>query len=265
MTHPIFDHGTPVSHLVIPDYHTYKGDPLDRFYALGKLIIDRQPEVIVFMGDMCDMPSLCKHDEGKKTHMLQNVKDDIEALHIAEKAIFNDLNIFNKSLRDKKKAKYTPTVIKILGNHEYRVQRLLDYDPKLEGTLSMDMFNTRQNINEFVVPFKDFVEVDGVFYSHFWASGVMGRPFSSARTMIQKRGVSCTMGDTHTLDIANMTKPDGSRIRGLVAGSFHDPDHKSFAGPQVDRIWFNGIIYKHGVFEGDYDLEEIRVERLMEL
>lgn len=263
--HTIIEHNKKVSHLVIPDYHTYKGDDLRRFKALGKLIALRQPEVIVFMGDMCDMGSLCKYDEGKKSFVFENVKDDIEALHTAEKEIYRELITLNSGLAKAKKKQYSPKVIKLLGNHEYRLQRLLDYEPKWEGTYSMNSFATRYDVDETIIPFKDFIEVDGVFYSHFWASGVMGRPFASARAMIQKRGVSCTMGDTHTLDIATLTKPDGSRIRGLVAGSFHDPDYKSFAGPQVDKIWFNGVIYKHDVYEGNYDIEELNVERLLEM
>lgn len=251
------------SHLVIGDYHTYKGDKMRRFDALSKLIANRQPDVIVFMGDQADMPSLCSYDKGRKEMVFKNVKDDIEALHKAEKHIFAEMFKLNERRSMLKRKHYKPFVVKILGNHEYRVQRLLDYEPQWEGSVSMDDFNTRLPIDEMVVPFKDFVEVDGVHYSHIWASGVMGRPFSSARAMVSKRGVSCTMGDTHTLDVATLTKPNGCRIRGLVAGSFHDPDFESFAGPQVDNIWFNGVLYKHNVDDGDYDLEEIQVNRLL--
>jgi hypothetical protein len=251
-------------HLVVGDYHTYDGDNLRRFTALGNLIVAEQPDAIIFMGDQADMASLCSYDKGRKDMVFKNVKKDIEAMHIAEKEIFKPLLSMNKSLAIKKRKQYTPLVVKVLGNHEYRVQRLLDYHPEWEGSVSMDSFATRLNINEIVVPFKEYINVDDIHYSHIWASGVMGRPFASARAMIAKRGVSCTMGDTHTLDVATLSKPDGSRIRGLVAGSFHDPEYASFAGPQVDNIWYNGVMLKHNVKAGDYDLQEISVERLLE-
>ena len=70
------------------------------------------------------------------------------------------------------------------------------------------------------------------------------------------------MGHTHVLDHAMLTKPTGSMIRGLVCGSFHDPEHKGFAGVQADHLWWNGLIHKHNVFKGDYDMEEVSINRL---
>jgi hypothetical protein len=172
---------------------------------------------------------------------------------------------YNKQQARLKKKQYTPLIIKLLGNHEYRVKRLLDYEPRWDDTISMDDFNTRLPIKEVVVPFMEFVSVDGVLYSHYFASGVKGNPFSSARAMVQKTGCSMTMGHVHTFDSALLVKPTGERIRGLFGGSFHDPEHKSFAGPQVDKIWYNGIFHKRNVCNGDYDLDEISIRRLFDM
>lgn len=257
------DQAEPVDHLFIPDEHYYPGDDFHRCEALGNYIVKHQPKAIVRIGDMWDMASLSSYDRGKKEMVLRNVKDDIESGHFAEQLIFGPMIAMNAELAKKKKKQYTPLIIKQLGNHEFRVKRLLSYEPQWEGSVSMDDFNTRLPIKEVVIPFQEMSIIDGIAYSHFFPSGVKGNPFSSARSMVMKTGMSCSMGHVHTLDHALMTKPNGERIRGMFGGSFHDPNHRSFAGPMVDNLWWNGIIHKRNVRNGSYDLEEISVERLI--
>jgi len=252
-------------HLVIPDAHAFKEDNFDRFKWLGNLIVERQPEVIVNIGDFWDMPSLCQYDVGKKDFVFKNLKEDIESGHKAEKLIFSEIHKYNNTRTLSKKKKYTPTVLKLMGNHEARVSKLLTYEPRWEGTVSMDAFKTRQEMPETFVDFMSVAIVDDIAYSHYFVSGVMGRPFSSARALLGKKHMSCTMGHTHILDTADADKLDGNRARSLICGSFHDKNYKGFAGEQVDNLYWNGIIYKHGVNKGDYDREEISVERLENL
>ena len=253
---------TPRDHLVIPDSHAYPDDDFKRFEWLGQFIIDTRPEVIVNIGDMWEMGSLCSYDRGKRDYVYKNVRDDIESGHHAEALMFKPMLEYNKVQSKHKKKQYRPLYVKIMGNHEYRVKRLLDLEPKWDGSVSMDSFKTRLDLDEVVIPYLDFIIVDDIAYSHLFVSGTQGRPFSSARAMLGKKAMSCTMGHTHLLDHAMMTKPTGVMCRGLIAGSFHDPKHKSFAGAQADCFWYNGIIYKHGVLDGDYDLEEISIKRL---
>lgn len=262
----IYPHSeVPRDHLIIPDDHAHPGDNFRRYEWLGQYIMDTRPEVIIKLGDSWDMESLCSYDKGKKDFVFKNVEADIKAGHKSEQILYKPLVEFNKQQSRNKKKQYNPIVVKILGNHEYRVKRLLDYEPRWEGTISMDSFKTKQPVKETVVPFLEFIVIDGVAYSHYFVSGAMGRPFASARAMLAKRAMSTTMGHTHIYDTATITKPTGGQIRGLVAGSFHDPDHESFAGPQVDQIWWNGIVHKRDVFDGDYDLEEISVKRLQKM
>lgn len=251
------------SHLVIPDSHAIKDDNFRRFEAVGNYIAKNQPEVIINLGDAWDMPSLSRFDEGKKDFVFKNVADDIEAGHKAEALMFGPMIELNKKLAKAKAKQYDPVIVKILGNHEFRVKKLLEYEPRWDGSVSMASYNTRLPIKEVVVPYMDWIEIDGVFYSHVFVSGVMGRGVPNAKVMLQKKSVSCSMGHTHILDIANTTKPDGTRINGLIAGCLLDPDYRGFGGPQVDRIYWSGIIMKHGVENGDYDIETINIKRLL--
>ncbi len=252
-------------HVVIPDDHRYPGDNWRRFRALGNYLLYHKPRVITFLGDSADMASLCSFDKGKREMVFRNVRDDIESYHRGEEEIFKPIVEYNAMRSRNHKSQYHPLLIKIRGNHEYRVQKLLDYEPQWHGSVSMDSFKTRLPLNEIIVPFGEVIEIDGICYSHYFVSGVKGQPASSARALLAKKGCSCTMGHVHTLDTAVLTKPTGELIRGLLAGSFHDPDHVSFAGPQVDKIWWNGFFHKHRVKNGSYDLQEISVDRLIEL
>jgi len=253
-----------VDHVIIPDAHAVPGENPRRFIALGNYLKAHKPDVIVNIGDWWDMHSLCSYDKGKKDFVLRSISDDLEVGHAAEELAFGWIpEEREKRLRGKRK-QYDPLCLKVLGNHEYRLKRLLDYDPRLEGPFSMDDFNTRLDINEEIIPYLDHGIVDNIAYSHFFVSGVQGRACASANAMINKKGMSCTMGHTHVLDHAIRVKPTGEMFRGLICGSFHDPDHVGFAGAQVDAVWWNGIIHKRNVKNGSYDLEEISVEQLLE-
>lgn len=263
---PLFLPDNPIArdHIVMPDDHTYKGDNLRRYEAFGNYVVTHRPEVIVKLGDSADMASLSSYDKGKKDFVFKNVQEDIEAVHKSEEVMYAPLMALNKRLAKEKKAQYRPKVIKLHGNHEYRLAKLLEYEPRWESpTVNMNAFNTRQDVDETVIPYMDFVRLDGIHYSHVWASGVMGRPVPNAKAILAKKGVSATMGHSHTLDSDSLTRPDGTMIRGLIAGCFLDPEYQGFGGPQVDRMYWSGIIHKHNVLNGNYDLEEISIERLL--
>ena len=250
------------THLVIPDAHAMPNQDLRRFEWLGKFILDNQPDVIVQIGDWWDMPSLCSYDQGKKSFVFQSLREDIESGHRAELLAYGPIVEMNKQRAQNRKKQYRPSIIKVMGNHEARVSKLLQFEPRWEGTVSMDDFRTRLPISETFVDFLDTIVVDGIVYSHYFISGVMGRPVSSAKVLLQKAQTSCTMGHTHLLDGADGDRPDGSRTRALICGSYHDPDHRGFGGPQVDTKYWNGLILKHNVHQGNYDREEISVSRL---
>lgn len=256
---------TPRDHLIIPDVHAVPGENTRRYDWLAEVILERQPEVIVNIGDAWEMGSLCSYDKGKREFIFKNVKDDIEAGHKAEEHIFGPIIKYNNTRSQWKKKQYRPLILKFIGNHEYRVARLLQYETRWDGSVSMDSFNTRLDIDERVIDFLNFAVIDDIAYSHYFVSGTQGRPFASARAMLAKKGMSCTMGHSHVLDFANFVKPTGEMCRGLICGSYHDPDYASFAGPQVDLVWFNGLIYKHHVLNGDYDHEELSTRRLMKM
>ena len=81
-----------------------------------------------------------------------------------------------------------------LGNHENRITRAVESDPKLEGLLKFEDFKLEEMGWEVYDFSSDPVIIDEIAYCHFFTSGVMGRPVSSAKLMLQKKYMSCIMG-----------------------------------------------------------------------
>lgn len=254
------------NHLVIPDAHVKPNQDFSRFDALGKLILDRKPEVIVCIGDFADMESLCIYDKGKKGFSSRSYKEDIKSVQQAMRRLLKPVREYNIKQAKNKKAQYRPKMIMTLGNHEYRIQRAIDQDHVLlEGVISLSDLNFEYYGWE-VYPFLEKVSVDGVLYSHYFISGVMGKAIGGeypAASLIKKQYASCTAGHSHVFDTAMRRSADGRTLRGLVAGCFTE-EHEEYAG-NANELWRRSVYYKHNVQDGDYELEEITIKRLKEM
>ena len=152
--------------------------------------------------------------------------------------------------RKAKKKVYSPRMILTLGNHEDRIDRAIDNDRKLEELISIGDLNYEQYGWE-VYPFLDVVVVDGIAYSHYFASGVMGRPVTSAQALISKKHMSCFAGHQQGRQIAYARKADGSEITSIIAGSCYEHD-EGYLSSQSNQHW-RGFYVLHEVKNGSFD------------
>lgn len=241
------------THLLIPDSHSTPGHHNKRYDLLAKLIIDLKPDTVIDIGDWWDMSSLCSYDKGTKGFEGRRYKADIEAGIDGQDRIYTRLRARKKKM---------PRFVRCLGNHEERINKVVDRDPVLEGTISTnDLMSREYGWEEY--PFKAVVNVDGINYSHYFTSGVMGRPVASARSLLAKQYSSCSMGHAHTFDYATASNTEGRKIHGLICGVFQDYDPKFADGSS--HLWRRGVCIKHNVNAGDYDLEWVSMKRLYEL
>ena len=254
-------------HLIIPDAHAQPDVDNRRFEWLGKFIADTQPEVIVNIGDFADMESLSSYDKGTKAFEGRRYKRDIEATRDALHKLHAPMDEYNENAARLHRKRYKPRMVITVGNHEARIDRVTNLHPELDGTISIKDLGYEEFGWE-VHPYRTVVTIDGIAYSHYFASGVMGRPVSGlhqAYSLIQKRYTAATQGHTHTLDYKCVSNGDGKRIQGLVCGCFLDPEQtEDYAGEEVNNMWWRGIIVKHITSNG-YDPEFISIERLQEM
>lgn len=236
-------------HLVIPDVQFKPGNDTSFLKAIGNYIVDKQPDVVVCIGDFADMPSLSSYDAGKKQFEGRRYKADIEATHGAMDALLGPIKDYNQKQRRTKHSTFSPRLVLTLGNHEHRINRVVENDAKLEGTISIDDLQYKERGWE-VIPFLEPIVIDGIAYCHYFTSGVLGRPVASARHLVQKKHMSCTMGHVQNWEMHREVAADGRPVLGLFSGSCYE-HNEDYLGPQ-GNTYDRGIWMKHEVSQGHY-------------
>lgn len=247
-------------HLFIPDSQVKPGVPIDHLKWIGQYIVDKKPDVIIHAGDFADMPSLSSYDKGKKAMEGRRVSDDINAARKGWDLLNSPIEEYNERARRNKEKQYKPEKHITLGNHEDRITRVCNTDAQLEGLLGIESLHL-DNYGWTVHDFLAMVTIDGVTYSHFFANPFSGRPWGGMmQTRLKNIGFSFTMGHVQLKEAGEIFLANGVVRRGLVAGAcyMHDEDYK---GPQGNYHW-RGILMKHNVNCGNYDLMEVPLEYL---
>lgn len=225
-------------HLVIPDCQVRPGVRTDHLEWIGNYIAEKQPDTIICIGDFWDMPSLSLHDKGQLAFEGRRYVKDVQAGKEAMEKLLRPLAAVTG---------YAPRKVFCEGNHEARIQRVINLNPEFSEKFSLDDLG----VKDYGWEFHDFlkvVEIDGIEYSHYFTSGVMGRPASSAAVVLRERQKSATMGHVQHTDIAMHKR---TQQIALFCGTcyLHDEDYLGHQGNNQRRQ----IIVKHEVEEGRYD------------
>lgn len=248
-----------MKHVMIPDCQIRPGDDTTYLSYAGHYLVDKQPDVWICIGDFADMASLSSYDVGKKSFEGRRYSLDIEAAHKGMEALLTPLWEFNKRAKKNKEKQYKPRMVLTLGNHEDRIIRAINNDSKLDGLLSLNDLKY-SNYGWEVYPYLEPVVIDGVAYCHFFASGILGRPITSARMLLTKKHMSCVAGHQQGRDIAYATRADGTDMFGLIAGSFYEHD-EDYLNPQTNNHW-RGLYILHDVRDGSCDEMAISIKYL---
>jgi len=247
-----------MKHLVIPDCQIRDGDNTDFLTAIGNYIVKKQPEVIVCLGDFADMPSLSSYDVNKKSFEGRRYMLDIRAANNAMDALLAPIQEYNSRAKKNKEKQYRPRMVLTLGNHENRINRAINDDAKLEGVLSIDALKYKEKGWE-VYNFLDVVLVDGIAYSHYFVTGVAGRPASSAAAQLRKTSMSSIAGHQQGLQITTGNRADGALLTSIIAGSCYEHD-EDYLGPQGNKHW-RGFLVLHDVHNnGEFDLMPVSLD-----
>ena len=205
------------------------------------------------------MPSLSSYDVGKKSFEGRRYTKDLEAVHAGMQALLDPLHSYNFRQGVNKKKQYKPRMVMTLGNHENRIIRAVENDPKMEGMMDMEDLGYKLYGWE-VYPFLDVVVIDGIAYSHYFTTGVAGRPATTANAQLSKKHMSCVAGHQQGLQIATAHRADGKRLTSIIAGSCYE-HNEDYMGPQGNKHW-RGCLMFHEVNEGQFDLMPVSLEYL---
>ena len=225
--------------LVIADTQCKSEEDLEYMLWIGHYIAEKQPDVIIHIGDHYDFPSLSSYDKGKSSAEGKRLVKDIEAGNKG----FEYLNMAMQ-----KHKSYNPRKIFCLGNHEHPLDRYIDDNPELIGTLGTD-FLPFDKYGWEVHPFLKPVEVNGIFFVHYLANPFSGKPYGgNAMNILKTVGRSFVVGHKQCLDVAIRPTIDGKQQIGIVNGACYD-HNESYKGYQGNNH-FRGLTVLHEAQDG---------------
>ena len=165
---------------MIPDTQVKVGVNTDHLEAAGHYIVEKQPEVIVHIGDHWDMASLSSFDRpGSKKIEGKRYLEDIEAGNDAMDRLMKPLQRYNRQQVANRKKQYKPHLVFCMGNHENRINRATEADARIDGLMTTEQFNLREHGWD-VRQFLEVANLDGVNYSHYFVNpaGLTGHPIA---------------------------------------------------------------------------------------
>jgi len=234
----------------IPDVQAMPGVPLEHLTWCGKYLAEKQPHVIVCIGDFGDFPSLSHFDRGTMQFEGRRYKKDLAAFHQAMELLMNPI---------RKARGWTPHLEFTKGNHEDHIRRAVNDDPKLEGLMSDDDLRLDDygwRAHEFLQP----ISIGGVAFCHYFPSGIMGRPITTAQALLTKLHMSAFAGHQQDRQIAYGKRADGAGMTAIISGSFYQHSYE-YLSPFTNRHW-RGFYMLHEVHDGQFDEMAVSINYL---
>ncbi len=243
---------TLMTHVVIPDCQIKPGVDTSFLDWIGKYIAHIKPNRIICLGDFADMQSLYNYK--KESFDSAQYKEDINSAIDAMEVLMRP--IMEAMARD---FDWKPTFDFTLGNHEHRITKVANTDKKIGSFISVDDLRYKKygwTVHDFLKP----VILDDIAYAHYFTATNMGAPIPSAKNLVDRKHMSCVMGHRQNWEMHRTGRPDGTEIRGLLAGScyLHDEDYLGYQNNDYSRqIWVLNNIHK-----GSFNPIQIELKQL---
>lgn len=233
-------------HYIIPDLQLRKDVPTEHLAWIGADIARRKPDVVVCIGDLWDMPSLSFHDApGSLSKEGARYEDDIAAGN-------DGLALLMAPVQTAMRDGWKPRLIFCEGNHEYRIQRTIEADPRYAGVIGLHHCNVEKFGFE-RYKFLHVVNVQGIHYSHYFQMAGSDRPIGgSMDNRLNKICGTFVQGHEQGLLQHRRPLPIGKTIHGIIAGSayLHSEDYR---GPQRNNEWRGTVVLNDVRNDGDCD------------
>lgn len=239
---------------VLPDKQVRPGISLDYCWRIGMYLAHEKPDIIIDGGDFADMPSLSTYEQpGSRGMEGQRYREDILSVQTAMRMMMTPIK------EEMERTGWKPRLIMILGNHENRIDRAIKSTPKLDGVIGLCDLHYEEWGFE-VYPFLEPVIVEGIAFCHYFCSGVMGKPITTARALINKKHMSCFAFHQQGRDIAFGMRGDGRHMTGIIAGSCYEHD-EDYLNHQTNNHW-RGLYILNDVVDGEFEEKAVSLKYL---
>jgi hypothetical protein len=237
---------------IIPDPQVKPGVKTHHLRWAGQAMVDYLVDYIMVIGDWWDMPSLSTHDApGSIETSGRNVQDDIDAGNEAFE-LFNEPIQKETARRKRNKDKrWDPEKHFLFGNHEHRLTRFVNNDPRFDGLLTLDSMKTPGFTRH---EFLKIVTIEGIRFCHYFPNPLSGRAIGGTiPNRLNHIGGSFVQGHQQGFQYGCKQYPD-KVAHGLVCGRFYS-HHESYRAEDVQNAEWNGIVVLNETRNnGDYDL-----------
>lgn len=249
----------PKRHFIVPDTQVRPGVPTSHIDWIAQAIVDYMPDVVVHIGDHWDMPSLSVHD-GPCSMKMEGARyeDDIQAGNEAFARLCAPMEAEQARRVRRKIKRWNPRKMFLFGNHENRIERAMNRDPKWAGVIGYHHLLTRDWERH---GFLERVWQDGILYSHYFQSAHSSHAIGGTiDNRLNKIGASFVQGHEQGFRYGTRIQASGANWHGLVAGScyLHDEDYR---GAQGQSHW-RGVVILNEVRDGDYCVMPLTLDYL---
>jgi len=233
----------------------------ERFDWVGRFIYDIRPDYVVDLGDGADMRSLNSYDTRYPQKIVsQSYAEDIETYNDSQERL-------RWKFRNQKRKR--PFWIGFEGNHEHRIKKAIQTDPRLEGEkygISFSHLQTNHwfdDYHEYENSAPTIADYDDISYAHYFSSGNYGSAISGvhhAYAILQHRNYSSTCGHSHKRSMYFKDSAHPKGIAGAVVGCLKGAA-EGWAG-QANREWWGGLLVKREIEGGMYEPQWISLKTL---
>lgn len=234
----------------------------ERFSWLGDFLYDIKPDVVVDLGDGADMKSLNSYDTRyPQAVVTQSYERDIDSYNDAMERIRHKFKLHKRK---------RPYYVGLEGNHENRIKKALNNDPRIEGSrygVSFSHLNTKEYFDEYYEYENGgpaITTLENIDFAHYFSAGNFGTAMSGkhhAYTLLQNRHRSSICGHSHKRGVYF---EDQAGIVGMVVGCMKGGP-EGWAG-QSNGSWWKGCVVMHEVDgTGGFEPEFVSMKRLQEV
>lgn len=225
-------------HLVIPDTQCRSGDPVRHFQWIVQAVNEYKPDTVIHLGDHWDFPSLSSYD-------------GVGSLKLEGSRVQADIEAGNKAMDILGGISHKCRKVFLVGNHEHRLSRAINKDPKLQGLIGDFLLDTTGwEVVNYCNGSPGQICIDGVMYAHYFPNPNTGKPIGgTVQNRLKNIGRSFVQGHVQGLSRGEVQFATGLTINGTVCGSayLHDEDYKGAANSH-----WRGIVVLNEVKDGGY-------------
>lgn len=243
--------------LTIPDMHIAPNQDLSRCIVLNKLILDKKPDNIIFMGDFLTFESLSNWDLNKASIMEgKRYQLDIYSGKEALGLILNNV-----------KSTYNPKIIFLKGNHSNRIDRYLETRPELKEHLNLEKdLKLKEFGIDVVVEYKEFYNIMGVNFTHILMNAANTAPSGkfALHRVSEMTNTSIVYAHSHRKESLNVFRHGMSDIIQILCCGAYFEHVDEYAKGGLNAYSIGVQILSHWKY-GRFDVEEFSLERLRQL